>query len=201
MIEVVADQVEVVVVSDCVDQLTEFLLPSEHAVLDGVEDLSKGTTDVLVWVHVSHSFSESFDFSDSGAEDEFVFFSDFFADFDVGTVHGTEEDAAVHDELHVGSSGGFHTSCGDVLGDFGGGDDDHGAGDVVVGVEDDLEEFVDCGVVVDFFSNGVGELDDALGSEVAWGSLATDEAGSGEPDILAFLPGSLEDADISVDDV
>jgi hypothetical protein len=61
-----------------------------------------------------------------------------------------------------------------VLRNFSSWNDDLSAGDVVVRIENDFQELVDCGVVVDLVSDGVGELDDSLGSQVAGSGLASD---------------------------
>jgi hypothetical protein len=40
-------------------------------------------------------------------KEEDVFFANFLGDLNVGTVHGTQEQATVQAELHVGSARGF----------------------------------------------------------------------------------------------
>jgi hypothetical protein len=88
-----------------------------------------------------------------------------------------------------------------VLRNFGSRNDDLSAGDVVVRIEDAFQELVNSGVIVDLVSDCVGELDDSLGSQIAWSSLSSDQTRSWEPDLFSFLPGGLQDADVSVDDV
>ena len=61
----------------------------------------------------------------------------------------TNDDATVHDKLHVGSARGLGTRSGDVLRDVVGRDDDLSIAHLVVGDEDKLEVVTGVGVCVD----------------------------------------------------
>ena len=74
---------------------------------------------------------------------------DLLRDLDVRAVDGADQKAAVQAELHVRRARRFRAGRGDVLGDIGGGDEDLGEGDGIVGEEEEGEEVLGVGVLVD----------------------------------------------------
>ena len=74
---------------------------------------------------------------------------DLLRNLDVRTVDGADEKATVQAELHVGRARRLRAGRGDVLGDIGGGDEDLGEGDGIVGEEEEGEEVLGVGVLVD----------------------------------------------------
>ena len=72
-----------------------------------------------------------------------------------------------------------------------------GGGDVVVVNEDHLDGFVYIAVVVNQLSNGVDELDDGLGADVAGGSLsAEDEYALGHLQARVLLHAEVQVQDV-----
>lgn len=49
------------------------------------------------------------------AKDEHVVSTDLLCNLHIGTIHGSNDEAAVHHELHVASARGLCSSCGDLL--------------------------------------------------------------------------------------
>mmetsp|Transcript_9956 Transcript_9956/g.31632 ORF Transcript_9956/g.31632 Transcript_9956/m.31632 type:complete len:212 (-) Transcript_9956:1700-2335(-) len=94
------------------------------------------------------------------------------ANLDVGAVHGADDEAAVHNELHVRGAAGLRASRGDVLRRVRGGDDLLGHGHAVVGQEGKLQVGAHVGVGVDDIRHVVDELDDGLRAVVARRRLA-----------------------------
>ena len=78
-----------------------------------------------------------------------VVFPDFLGDLDIRTVDGTEEQATVQTELHVGRARRLGAGRGDVLADVRSGDEDLCERDGVVGQEVEAEEILRLGVGVD----------------------------------------------------
>mmetsp|Transcript_163899 Transcript_163899/g.398296 ORF Transcript_163899/g.398296 Transcript_163899/m.398296 type:complete len:552 (-) Transcript_163899:1084-2739(-) len=134
------------------------------------------------------------------AEDEHRVLPALLADLDVGAVHGADDEAAVHHELHVRGAAGLRAGGGDVLGDVGRGDDVLRHAHAVVGHERDLQVGGDVGVVVHNLADVADELDDGLGVDVGGSGLASDER---DPLLeLGPLAGrGLLDHQVAVDDV
>merc|ERR1719321_685642 len=95
---------------------------------------------------------------------------------DVGTVHGAQDEATVHRELHVGCPRGLSPRRADVLAELAPRDDHFCQRHVVIGEENELEQPAEIGVVVHHVAHGRDELDDALGQVVAGRSLAPYDA-------------------------
>lgn len=49
------------------------------------------------------------------SKDEHVLSTNFFCNLNIGTIHGSDDETAVHHELHVASAGGLCPSCGYLL--------------------------------------------------------------------------------------
>jgi hypothetical protein len=101
--------------------------------------------------------------------------ADFVADLDVGAVQRADGERAVQRQLHVAGAGGLGAGGGDLLGEVGGGNDQLGVGDVVVGDEDDLEPVAHQRVVVHHVGDVVDQADDQLGHAVAGRGLAAED--------------------------
>ena len=102
-IEVKAGDVVVTTVRQVVEDWVNDASISEEAGLDSVEHSLQSATNV-VSLSIPHGLSAFRNSGDSLSEDEHVLFSEFFGNLDVGTVHGTDDESTVHDELHVGCS-------------------------------------------------------------------------------------------------
>ena len=84
------------------------------------------------------------------SKDEHIFLANFLSNFNISTVHCTDDKRTIHDKLHVGGARGLSAGSGDVLRQIGCGYDDLGVGDAVVLEEDNFEQVVDGSVVVDY---------------------------------------------------
>ena len=137
-----------------------------------------------------------FYFFNSRAKDVFVLSAGFFANFNVGTVHGSKSDRAVEHKLHITRSARLHACHRDLLGDICCGHDLFGIRNVIVGNENNAKLIVDLGIVVDLIGNGVDKLDNALCVPICGGCLcAEDECGGLKVWLLAFF-----DAEIIIKD-
>jgi len=167
--EVGSDQVPVVVVHDGADHSHQKVPFPEGAQPDGLDHLFELGRRVVLGAGGGHPAAQFVDRVDPGAEDEDVLVADFLVDLHVGAVHGADDHPAVHHELHVAGPRGLGARGRDVLAELGGGDDDLGVGDAVVGQEDDLEQAFGLVVVVEDVGDFVDELDDVFGGDVAGG--------------------------------
>lgn len=157
-IEVIGNQVVVAMVHDAIDESAECICVTEHAVLDGVEHILKVGVELELGVEVG--VAEILDIFREVAKQEDVLLANLSCDLDVRPVAGSDDQTAVQDELHVGSTGSFGSRSGNVLADVAGGNDDLGLGYIVIFEEDDLEEVSDVGIVVDNTAYLVDEVDD-----------------------------------------
>ena len=156
-----------------------FWSPPENAPRgDLVDDFLQDRIAVVVVARVVAAALELHDLLDGEAEEEEVFSADFFADFDVGSVERADGERTVHGELHVAGAGGFLAGGGNLLGKVGGGIDHLSALDVEVGDEDHAQKVAHRVVGIDGGGDGVDQLDDELGHEVAGGGLAAEDDGA-----------------------
>merc|ERR1719321_1822587 len=118
---------------------------------------------------------------------------------DVGTVHGAQDEATVHRELHVGCPRGLSPRRADVLAELAPRDDHFCQRHVVIGEENELEQPAEIGVVVHHVAHGRDELDDALGQVVAGRSLAPYDADPGHL-LRTLLRGHFLELGVPVDD-
>ena len=146
----------------------------ERAVGQGVQDALEAG-DRLVGGYRVVAGAQGGQLVVGGAEDVGVVLTHGVQDLDVRPVQRAQRQRPVHHELHVRGTRGLLTGHRDLLGDVGGRDDVLSRGDVVVVDEDDLDRLGDHGVVVDELSDGVDELDDGLGPDVAGGGLGTED--------------------------
>ena len=199
-VEVEAGDVVIATVSQLVKDGVNNISVTEEAGLDGVEDSLQSTTDIVSLALVN-LLTDAVNAIDALTENEHVLLTNLFGDLDVGTIHGTNNEATVHDELHVGRARCLSTSGRDVLGQLSGGNDDLGGTDVVVGQENNLEKVTDAGVVVDLVRDGSDQLDESLSVPIARGSLTTDHDDTGLELARALILRSIEDHKVSVDNV
>ena len=122
------------------------------------------------------AFARRFNFGIGDTEQEEVILTNALSDFNVRTIEGTDDQATIHLELHVGSTGGFGARGGDVLRKFRRRDQRFSQGNVVIRDEDNLEEVTDLRVVVHNVTDVVDESDDALGLQVSGVRLAAEDA-------------------------
>lgn len=196
-VEVVGNEIVVAVIGDGTAQGGEAVRVAEGAVLDGVEDLGEVRVELETAVVVG--VAEVFDVLGEIAEEEDVGLADFAGDFDVGSVAGADDQAAVEDEFHVAGATGFRACGGDVLADVRGRGDDFGLAHVVIFNVDDLQEVADVLVVVDDFANATNEVDDGLGHPVAWSGLAAED-GHTRCKFLTLFGAHCLDRQVSVND-
>ena len=114
------------------------------------------------------------DFLHGEAEQEEVLRAGFLAHLDVGPVEGADGQRPIHHELHVSGARRFFARGGDLLGEVRARIDQLPVLHVEVRDESDLHLTVDGGVVVDRLGDGVDQLDDQLGDEVAGCRLAAE---------------------------
>ena len=108
-----------------------------------------------------------------------VVLSHLIVNFHVGAVHGADGQRAVHHELHVAGAAGFLARRGELLADFGGGNEHLGGGYVVVLNVDDLDHLSGPGRCVDQLGQRIDVADNELGPHVARGGLGAKEEQSG----------------------
>ena len=131
------------------------------------------------------------------AEDVGVVLADGVHNLHVRAVHGAEGERAVHHELHVRGAGRLLAGGGDLLRDIRGRDDPLCGGDVVVFHEHHVDVLRSHRVVVHQLRNGVDELDNALGGDVARCRLGTEDKGA-----LGHIPLTVDgDAEVQIQDV
>jgi len=102
-------------------------------------------------ISASHLVAKTIDFINKCTENEHIFWSNFFSDFNVSSVHGTDDERTVENEFHVRSATCFETSGRDVLTEFGSGNDDLSVRNVVVCEVNNLQKITNVTVVVDLF--------------------------------------------------
>lgn len=108
-VEVEAGDVVITTVGQVVKDGMNNLSVTEEAGLDRVEDSLQSTTNIVSLSFV-HLLANAVDTIDALTENEHVLLANLFGNFDVGAVHGTDNEAAVHDKLHVGGTRSFRTS-------------------------------------------------------------------------------------------
>ena len=108
-------------------------------------------------------------------EKENVFLADFSGNFNVGTIHCTDDESTVQGKLHVRRTGRLCSCCGDVIRQVRARADDFGLGHVIVWNEHHLQQVIDFCVLVHHFSNHVNQVDDCLCHVVTWRSLSTND--------------------------
>lgn len=199
-IEIEAGNIVVATISKSVEDWVDNLSVTEEAGFDGLEDSVQFSTEIVSltlikllsdFVYAINSFSEN----------EHVLFTYLFSNLDVGAIHGTNDETTVHNEFHVRCSRGLSTSSGNMLGEFGSWDNDLSARHVVIWQEDDLEEISNVVVVVDLEGDGSDKLDDSLGVMVTWGSFTTDHDNSWDEFVSSLVLWSIEDCEISMNDI
>lgn len=199
-IEIEAGNVVVATIRKSVEDWVDNLSVTEEAGFDGLEYSIQFSTEIISltlikllsnFVYAINSFSEN----------EHVLFTYLFSNLDVGAIHGTNNEATVHNEFHVGCSRGFSTSSRNMLRELGSWDNDLSARDVVVWQENDLKKISNLWVVVNLEGNGSDQLDDSLGVMVTWGSFTTDHDNSWDEFVSSLVLWSIEDCEISVNDI
>ena len=119
--------------------------------------------------------THGFEFFHGAAEDVDILFASFLHDLNVGAVERAQRERAVDRELHIAGTGCFHSGGGDLLADVGGGHDDFGERNAVVGDEDDFQAIFDASVIVDEIADAVDELDDLLGGPISGRCFARED--------------------------
>ena len=109
------------------------------------------------------------------AKDEHGVFTTLLTNLNVGAIHGTNNQATVHDKLHIGGSACLRACSGNVLRDVRSWDQDFGCRHAVVRHKCKLQEFASVWVVVDDFANIVDQLDNELCVHIGRCCLATDQ--------------------------
>mmetsp|Transcript_31107 Transcript_31107/g.61073 ORF Transcript_31107/g.61073 Transcript_31107/m.61073 type:complete len:763 (+) Transcript_31107:282-2570(+) len=134
------------------------------------------------------------------AENEHGVITALLSDLDVRAIHGADDEASVHDKLHVRGATGLGASGGNVLRDVRGGDDVLGDAHAVVRHEGDLEVRRNIGVVVDHLRQVPDKLDDSLCIDIRRRSLSSEE-GCPLLELGTVTRRRLLDHQVPVDDV
>mmetsp|Transcript_75616 Transcript_75616/g.180676 ORF Transcript_75616/g.180676 Transcript_75616/m.180676 type:complete len:238 (-) Transcript_75616:1827-2540(-) len=109
------------------------------------------------------------------SEDEHRIMATFLPDLDVRTIHRSNNQTTIHNELHVGCARGFSSSSGNVLRDVRCGDHHLCRGDTVVRHEGALEVLLCLGVIVDHLCHVVDELDNDLRIDICRSGLPANQ--------------------------
>ena len=88
-----------------------------------------------------------------------------------------------------------------MLGQLSSRDDDLSTTHIVVGEEYDLEKVTNLRIIVYFLRHTVDKFDDGLGIMVARSSLTTNHDNSRHELVLPLVSWSIEDGQVSVDDI
>ncbi len=82
---------------------------------------------------------EVFNLLNPSSENENVLGTNLLIDFNISSIHGSNNQPSIHHKLHIAGSRSLSASCRDMLAQLRGRDDDLGIGDIVVGKEDNFE--------------------------------------------------------------
>mmetsp|Transcript_81948 Transcript_81948/g.206171 ORF Transcript_81948/g.206171 Transcript_81948/m.206171 type:complete len:324 (-) Transcript_81948:877-1848(-) len=161
-------------VEDRTDFLSERIVTSAEAALaDGLHDLLEARVDGVVTL--LGPLQDPWQLLLSRTEDEVhVLTPCLLTNFHVGAVHGANNEATIHHELHVRGATRLGARRRNVLGGVRGRNDLLRRGYAIVRQERELQVGAHIGVVVDNISNIVDELDDRLGAVIARSCLAAD---------------------------
>ena len=100
-VEVMRDQVLISTIDQSIDQMDEGLsVATKGSALDGLIHAAQALSDVatITLVHSTLCFGNLLDIF---AKDEHVLDADLLGDLHIGSIHGTDNQASIHDELHV----------------------------------------------------------------------------------------------------
>lgn len=117
-VEIEAGDVVVTAILQMVEDWVNNTGVTEEARFDSIENSLQTAADVVSSTLV-HCFLASSDALDILSKDEHVLSTDLFGNLDISAVHGSDNETAVHYELHVGSTGSLCTSSGDMLRELG----------------------------------------------------------------------------------
>jgi len=199
-IEIEAGDIVITAILQMVEDWMHDVSVTEEAGLDGVENSLQSTADVVSSTLV-HFLLASLNTLNILTKDEHVLLSNLLCDLDICTIHGTNNEATVHDELHIRSTRCFSTSRRNMLRKLRSWNDDLSGRNVVVWQEDDLEKVANLVIVVDLVADGSDQLDDGLGIVVTWSSLATNSYDSWDELVSSLILWSVKNGKISVNDV
>jgi len=171
-VEIEAGDIVITTVLQMVQNWVHDLSITEEAGLDGVENSLQSATDV-VSLTLIHLLLASPDTLNILTKDEHVLLTDLLCDLDICTIHGTNNEATIHDELHVRSTGSLCTCGRDMLGELGSWNDDLSRRNVVVWKENDLKKVSNLMIIVDLVTDSCDQLDDRLSIVITRGSLTT----------------------------
>ena len=100
-VEVVGNQVLISSIDQSVDQVDEGLsVATKGSTLDGLIHAAQALSNVAT-VALVHCTLCLGDFLDIFAKDKHVLDTDLLGDLHIGSIHGTDNQASIHDELHV----------------------------------------------------------------------------------------------------
>ena len=96
------DQVVVTTVDKIIDEVDEGLrVTAESATLDSLIDTAEAATNIAAVSLVVHLVASIRNFLHVLSEYEHVLDANLLSDLDISTVHSADDQATVHDELHV----------------------------------------------------------------------------------------------------
>ena len=145
---------------------------TEEAALDGIKDFPKPTSNIAS-LAIGELLPNPIDSFNSLTKYEHVLLADLLRNLNIGAIHCSNDEAAIHHKFHVGGTRSFCARSRNVLRELRGWDDHLSRGDVVVGQEDHLEKVAYLRVIVYLLLNRSDQLDDGLGGVVGWGCLST----------------------------
>lgn len=93
----------VATISKSVKNWVNNLSITEESRLDGFENSTQSSSEIISLTLIK-LLSDFIYTLDSFSENEHVLFTYLFSDFDVGAIHGTDNETTVHDEFHIGGS-------------------------------------------------------------------------------------------------
>lgn len=88
---------------DPADVGLDLVVDGELVVVDHLEHLMQSSID-LALSHIIALTSILIDLIHICSEDEHIIFADLFGNFNIGAIHGTDDDGTIHNEFHVGGT-------------------------------------------------------------------------------------------------
>ena len=87
---------------------------TKGSTFDGLINTTKSASDIAA-IACPHGVTSILHFLHVLSEDEHVFHANFLGDLNIGTVHSTDDKAAIHYKLHIGGTRSFCACSRDML--------------------------------------------------------------------------------------
>lgn len=173
---------------------------SEFTLSDYLNHLLKGFWNIVFRSRCAHLLPHSLNFLDSRTKNEDILITNFFVNFNIGSVHGSDDKSSIHNKLHIRSSRRLCSRSWNVLREFSSWDDNFSIGYAIVGKEQTFQVVFGFAIIVDDVADFVDEFDDLFGVEISWSSFSWEHNCSGD-DFESFLGTHFLYRKISVNNV